>query len=150
MDQTAFLVLLVAALMAQQPTPPKDGDYLVRPIPYCHTVSGEKPPLADIRLDNPNSKQFTPDDQQKLQKLAEFMHQHDCGVRIEGYTDAVPKNRRTQDDLTRAKTVMDYLTSGLPESLRVPADHIATDAKGVLETPPGLPADQKKIARIIL
>lgn len=150
MDQTTFLVLLVAALLGQESTPKDGKDYLVRPIPYCHAVSAEKPQLADIKLDNANSKQFTPDDQKNLQKLAEFMRQHDCGVRVEGYTDSVPKNKRTQDDLDRAKTVMNYLTTGLPESQRVPADHIATDAKGVLDTPPGLPAGQKRIARIIL
>jgi outer membrane protein OmpA-like peptidoglycan-associated protein len=155
MDQSAFLVLLVAALLAQEPTPTKDGakpsqDYLVPPVLYCHSVSGEKQQLADIKLDNPNSKQLSPDDQQKLQKLAEFMRQHNCGVRVEGYTDSMPKNRRTQDDLTRAKTVMDYLTNGLPEPQRVPADHVAADGKGVLDTPPGLTVDQKKVARIIL
>jgi outer membrane protein OmpA-like peptidoglycan-associated protein len=155
MDQTTFLVLLVAALLAQEQAPIKDSgkptqDYLVRPVLYCHSVNGEKPQLADIKLDNPNSKQLAPDDQQKLQTLADFMRQHDCGVRIEGYTDLVPKNRKTQDDVTRAQTVSDYLTNGLPEPQRVPADHVSIDGKGVLGTPPGLSPDQKKIARIIL
>ncbi|WBJ98587.1 OmpA family protein [Methylocystis parvus] len=154
MDQNALVLLLTAALMGGKAAPvqtthtPSGDGFLVEPFAFCRTVSGAKPQLSDVKLDNPSK--LSAEDQQTLRSLAGFMRKHHCGVVIEGYTDENGSaNRKKRDSETRAKTVATYLTTTLPESERVAAEQVKSEGKGEL-TAPGLTREQKKIVKIVL
>jgi hypothetical protein len=113
MDQTTFLILLVAVMMGQKPAP------------ACPAAEFQKAlnNLAPIKLDDPTKM---PDgSRDMLNRVAAFMQANKCGVSLVGSTNPAGEDKR--DDLTRAETVKTYLTWTLPAGQRVLLRQVTVD-----------------------
>lgn len=114
MDQGGFLILFVAAMLAQEPAP------------ACRTVNGARlPQLTDIKLDKPAV--LSTNDKEMLGRLAVFMREQNCKVVVQGFR--VP-GAKENEDLERANAVKDFLTKDLPEPQRVRSNQVEVQAKG--------------------
>jgi hypothetical protein len=112
MDQTTFMILLIAAMMGQKPAPACPAAEL-----------GKQVRLAPIKLDDPTK---LPDNSiDMLKKLAAFMQANKCGISVVGSTNDAGKDQRA--DLTRAETVKTYLTWTLPAGQRVLLRQVTVD-----------------------